>query len=104
MNEVLKEVDKLIENSNNVPLELKPIVKAICKGYIRESNGKIPISGIINVCNTVFNKVDNIDDVQKNKISTSYDDSIFISAKNNINIEMLRKKILDNILELRKEI
>ena len=80
MNEVLKEVDELIENSNNVPLELKPIVKAICKGYIRESNGKIPISGIINVCNTVFNKVDSSDTefTGENKIfattTTDYDE------------------------------
>ena len=80
MNEVLKEVDELIENSNNVSLELKPIVKAICKGYIRESNGKIPISGIINVCNTVFNKVDSSDTefTGENKIfattTTDYDE------------------------------
>lgn len=50
----------------------------------------------------VFNKSDSIDEIQKNKILTSYDDALFISTKNNINIETLRKKILDIILELKK--
>lgn len=58
MEEVLNKVSELIDKSNMVPSEIKPIVKAICRGYIRESNGKIPIEGIINVCNTTFIKED----------------------------------------------
>ena len=58
MEEVLNKVSELIEKSNNIPNEIKPIVKAICRGYIRESKGKIPIEGIINVCNTTFIKID----------------------------------------------
>lgn len=53
----LLETRKLIDNSANVPANIKNIVKAICCGYIRESNGKIPIDGIINVCNTKFIEV-----------------------------------------------
>ena len=58
MIEKLKKVNKLIEQSNKIPNDIKEIVKAICRGYIRESNGKIPISGIENVCKTNFNKID----------------------------------------------
>ena len=47
----------------------------------------------------VFNKVDSLEENQKNKILTMYDDAIFISAKNNINIDLLREKILKIILE-----
>lgn len=54
MNDILNKVSELIDLSLNIPVEIRPIVKAICKGYIRESNGKIPIEGIINVCNTTF--------------------------------------------------
>jgi len=58
MEEVLNKANVLIENANNIPNDIKPIVKIICRGYIRESNGKIPIEGIINVCNTTFEKID----------------------------------------------
>ena len=58
MEEQLKYVDELINNSRKIPNDIKNIVKAICKGYIRESNGQIPIEGIINVCNTTFEKID----------------------------------------------
>ena len=58
MIEKQKKVNKLIEQSNKIPNDIKEIVKAICRGYIRESNGKIPISGIENVCKTNFNKID----------------------------------------------
>ena len=61
MDEILNKVSELIEKSNNIPVEIKPIVKAICRGYIRESNCKISVDGIINVCNTVFEKVDEDD-------------------------------------------
>ncbi|MCI6266531.1 MAG: hypothetical protein MR598_06795 [Erysipelotrichaceae bacterium] len=61
MVEKLNQVNELIDSSKKVPNEIKPIVKAICKGYIRESNGKIPLDGIINVCNTTFNKIDEYD-------------------------------------------
>ena len=38
--------------------------------------------------------------MQKNKIFTYYDDAVLISAKNNINIDTLRNKILNTILEM----
>ena len=62
LEEKIKKAEKLIRDSNNVPNEIRPIVMAICKGYIRESNGMIPIDGIVNVCNTTFNKVDEDDE------------------------------------------
>ena len=58
MEEVLNKVSELINKSNNIPDEIRPIVKAICRGYIRESKGKISIEGIMNVCNTTFIKID----------------------------------------------
>lgn len=61
MEELLNKVNLLIDESNNIPTELKPIVKCICRGYIRESDGKIPIDGIINVCNTTFIKINELD-------------------------------------------
>lgn len=61
MEEILNEISELIDKSNNIPDEIRSIVKAICRGYIRESNGKIPIEGIINVCNTDFRKIDQTD-------------------------------------------
>ena len=48
----------------------------------------------------VFNKSDSLDKVEINKIKTSFDDVILISAKNNINIDELRKRILNIILDL----
>lgn len=54
MDSVLDKVSELIEKSKNIPENIKLIVKAVCRGYIRESNGKIPIEGIINVCDTMF--------------------------------------------------
>ena len=63
MEEKLNEVSILIDNAKNVPLEIKGIVKAICRGYIRESKGLIPISGIMNICNTVFIPI-NEDDIE----------------------------------------
>lgn len=79
MEEILDKVSDLIEKSNNIPIDIKPIVKAICRGYIRESNGKIPIEGIINVCNTVFVKIDENDkdfqgeNIQFGETNTNYD-------------------------------
>lgn len=61
MEEVLNKVSELIDKSNNIPEEIRSIVKAICRGYIRESKGKIPVEGIINVCNTTFRKIDEND-------------------------------------------
>jgi len=61
MEEKLNKVSELIDKTNNLPSEIKNIVKAICKAYIRESSGKIPIEGIINVCNTTFIKIDEND-------------------------------------------
>ena len=79
-------VDSSDENIEEKMLQVESIIKEIDASHIKRI--------------VVFNKVDDIDEIQKNKISTSYDDSMFISARNNINIELLRKKILDTILEL----
>ena len=75
MEEILNKVSELIDKSNNIPDEIKPIVKAICRGYIRESKGKIPIEGIINVCNTVFVKID------ENDVSFSGEEKILGSTE-----------------------
>lgn len=61
MDELLNKVSELIDKSDNIPDEIRSIVKAIARGYIRESNGKIPIEGIVNVCNTLFIKVNEND-------------------------------------------
>ncbi|WPC37974.1 GTPase HflX [Brachyspira hyodysenteriae] len=74
------------ENIEEKLLHVESIIKEIDASHIKRM--------------VIFNKSDAIDEVQKNKILTSYDDAIFISAKNNTNIELLRKKILDTILEL----
>ena len=77
-------VDSSDENIEEKMIQVESIIKEIDASHIKRI--------------VVFNKVDDIDEIQKNKISTSYDDSMFISARNNINIELLRKKILDTIL------
>ena len=74
------------ENIEEKLLHVESIIKEIDASHIKRI--------------VIFNKADCIDEVQKNKILTSYDDAIFISSKNNTNIEILRKKILDIILEL----
>lgn len=56
-------VEKMIQSSQNVPNELKGIVSAICKGYIRHSKGMLSLSGIENVCNATFIKVEEDDRV-----------------------------------------
>lgn len=61
MEKQLIEIDNMIENSNNIPLDIKDIVKAICKGYYRESDGRISIEGIKNVCNAIFIGIDEED-------------------------------------------
>ena len=77
MEEVLSKVSELIDKSNNIPNEIKTIVKAICRGYIRESKGKIPIEGIMNVCNTIFIKID------ENDTSFSGEEKILGSTETN---------------------
>ncbi len=57
MNEMLDKVSELVNQSQNIPDEIREIVKAICRGYIRESHGKIPMEGIMNVCNSTFHKI-----------------------------------------------
>ncbi|MEI0446940.1 GTPase HflX [Brachyspira intermedia] len=74
------------ENIEEKLLHVESIIKEIDASHIKRI--------------VIFNKSDCIDEVQKNKILTSYDDAVFISAKNNTNIDILRNKILDIILEL----
>lgn len=87
MEEKLNEVSILIDNAKNIPLEIKGIVKAICRGYIRESKGLIPISGIMNVCNTIFNSIneDNIEfrntDMRFAETETNYDNNCNVIHK-----------------------
>ena len=87
MEEKINKVNILIDESSNIPEKIKAIVKAICKGYIRESNGKIPIEAIVNVCNTTFQEIDEND---KNfsgekrifaRTSTNYDDECNVIHK-----------------------
>ena len=81
MEEKLNEVSILIDNCKNIPIEIKGIVKAICRGYIRESKGLIPISGIMNVCNTIFNPINEDDiefrntDMRFAETNTNYDEN-----------------------------
>ena len=58
MEEKLNKVNELLDKSSKIPEEIKSIVKSICRGYIRESKEKIPLEGILNVCNTTFIKID----------------------------------------------
>ena len=87
MEEKLNEVSILIDNAKNVPLEIKGIVKAICRGYIRESKGLIPLSGIMNVCNTMFNPIseNNLEfrntDMRFAETETNYDENCNVIHK-----------------------
>ena len=81
MEEKLNKASVLIDNCKNIPIEIKGIVKAICRGYIRESKGLIPVSGIINVCNTVFKPISENDiefrntDMRFAETNTKYDEN-----------------------------
>ncbi|MEI0602678.1 GTPase HflX [Brachyspira alvinipulli] len=77
------------ENIDEKLIHVESIIKEIDASHIKRI--------------VVFNKSDSIDEIQKNRISTSYNDAVFISAKNNTNIEVLKNKILDTILELSRE-
>lgn len=61
MEEILLLVDKMLKESNNIPGELKGFVAAICKAYVRNSNGMISLKGIENVCKTKFVKINEND-------------------------------------------
>ena len=53
MDELLKQVSNIIRESN-IPDDIKPIVEAIARGYMRETKGKLPLEGIYNLCETTF--------------------------------------------------
>ena len=53
MDELLKQVSNIIRESN-IPVDIKPIVEAIARGYMRETKGKLPLEGIYNLCETTF--------------------------------------------------
>ena len=61
MDELYLKTEKMISNSTNIPNELKSIVASICKGYIRETNGKINAENIQLICNTFFEQKDEND-------------------------------------------
>lgn len=61
MNDILNKADIIINSSNNVPNNIKPIIRAICKGYIRETNGLINLNGVKKVEETVFIPVSSSD-------------------------------------------
>lgn len=79
LEEKLKEVSIMIDTSTNIKDDIKQIVKAICRAYIRQSDGKIPLEGIKNVVNTTFIRIqqDNLEFSGENKIlgetATNYD-------------------------------
>lgn len=77
-------VDSSDENIEEKLIYVENIIKEIDASHIKRI--------------VIFNKIDNIDEIKKNKILTNYDDVIFISARNNINIDVLKNKILDVIL------
>ena len=54
MESILNLAGDLIDKSNNIPDDIRPIVKAICQGYIRETGGEISIEEVIRVCETKF--------------------------------------------------
>ncbi len=80
MEEVLIQVSEMINSSDNIPEDIKEIVKAICRGYVRESNGKISFESIEKVCKAVFVKINRNDETftGENKIfgmtDTMYDE------------------------------
>ena len=84
MIEKLDEVNSLIDNASNIPLDIKPIVKAVCRGYMRESKGLLPLEGINNVCNATFVRIAEDDDLFRgeNKImgetKTDYDEECHV--------------------------
>ena len=58
MEEKLLLVKKMINESLNIPNDIKGFVLAICKGYIKHSNGMISLRGIENVCKTKFVRIE----------------------------------------------
>ena len=57
MNKDLEKIGEYIDNSNNIPSDIREIVKAICRGYIRESKGRILLDEVKKVCDTTFVKI-----------------------------------------------
>lgn len=45
----------------------------------------------------IFNKMDHIDDAKKNMLENLYEKSVFISAKDNLNINIFKENILNHI-------
>lgn len=87
MEKELEKVSELIDYSKTIPFEIKGIVKAICRGYIRESKGIIPLSGIMNVCDTTFESIneDNLEfrniDMRFAETETNYDENCNVIHK-----------------------
>jgi len=75
----------MIEDSPNIPDEIKSIVKAICKAYVRLTNGLIGLEHIRNICEAKFIAVDVNDEsfTGSNKILgttiTDYDENCKVS-------------------------
>ena len=71
----------MILSSPNIPEEIKQIVLAICKGYVRATNGLIGLENVQSVCNTKFKSIqeDDLEFAGATKImgqtSTAYDES-----------------------------
>ena len=82
---LLIKVDVMIEDSPNIPDEIKSIVKAICKAYVRLTNGLIGLEHIRNICEAKFVAVDVNDEsfTGSNKIlgstKTDYDENCKVS-------------------------
>ncbi|MBR3117055.1 MAG: hypothetical protein IKF36_04200 [Bacilli bacterium] len=86
MDELLKQVSNIIKESN-IPDDIKPIVEAVARGYMRETEGKLPLEGIYNLCNTEFVKKDEDDKDFRTEnnyfamTTTDYDDKCNIFHK-----------------------
>ncbi len=85
----------MIRNSTNIPDDIKTIVKVICRGYIREGNDKIPLTGINNVLHTNFIIIyeDNYDFTGENKILGEMNTHYESNCKYNENGNLLAEGI-----------
>lgn len=81
-------IDSSDENIDEKIMQVENIIKEIGASDIKRL--------------TVFNKIDNINKIQKNKILVSYDNPILISVKEKTNIENLKEIILNIALKSNK--
>lgn len=56
MKATFEQINQLIDNSNSIPNPLKPVVKAICRGYHRQISGRIPLEGYQNMAKATISR------------------------------------------------